>query len=357
MSRFLKLAALAAGGYLAYRLVRPCYDFDGKHVVITGGSRGLGLVLARQLIDSGARVTICSRDTNELARAFDELESRGGRVAAIECDVTDPARVREFFAVARRQNGPVDVLINNAGVIRVGPMEEMRAGDYEQSLRTYFWAALHTVNEVVPEMKARRTGRIVNIASIGGKISIPHLLPYTTGKFAMVGYSNGLRIELARHGIVVTTVCPGLMRTGSHLNAEFKGHHEEEYAWFATGGGMPFFSMSAECAARKVLSACAHGDAEVVLGLPAKLAVAAQAISPNLTAGVLALVNQKVLPDEGGIGTAVAKGRDSRGALSPTITALSDRAAAENNELHAGDVPPPIPLEARSPADSVTNSI
>ena len=74
--------------------------FNGKHVVVTGGSRGLGLVLARQLVDAGARVSICSRDGNELARAFDELTERGGRVAAIECDVADPARVREFFAVA-----------------------------------------------------------------------------------------------------------------------------------------------------------------------------------------------------------------------------------------------------------------
>jgi short-subunit dehydrogenase len=346
MNRSFKLAALAAGGYLAYRLLRSRYDFDGKHVVVTGGSRGLGLVLARQLVDAGARLSICSRDPNELARALDELESRGGRIAAIECDVTDPARVREFFAVARRRNGPVDILINNAGVIRVGPMEAMRAGDYEQSLRTYFWAVLHTVNEVVPEMKARRSGRIVNIASIGGKIAIPHLLPYTTGKFALVGYSNGLRVELARHGIVVTTVCPGLMRTGSHLNAEFKGHHEEEYAWFAAGAGMPFFSMSAECAARKILAACAHGDSEVVLGLPAKVAVAAQAACPNLTASILSIVNNRIFPEEGGIGTAVAKGRESRGGLDPAITALADRAAAQNNELHAADVPPPVPIEA-----------
>jgi NAD(P)-dependent dehydrogenase (short-subunit alcohol dehydrogenase family) len=347
MGRALQLGLLAAGGYVAYRMLRPRYRFEGKHVVITGGSRGLGLVLARQLIAAGARVSLCSRDPHELARALDDLESRGGRVQAVECDVTDPVRVREFFAVARQRHGPVDVLINNAGVIRVGPMEEMRAGDYEQSLRTYFWAALHTVNEAVPEMKARRAGRIVNIASIGGKIAIPHLLPYTAGKFALVGYSNGLRVELARHGIVVTTVCPGLMRTGSHLNAEFKGRHEEEYAWFATGAGMPFFSMSAECAARKILAACARGDAEVVLGLPAKLAVAGQALSPNLTSGILALVNRRVLPEEGGIGTAVAKGRESRGGLPPSFTALADRAAAENNELHAADVPPPVPVGTR----------
>jgi short-subunit dehydrogenase len=344
------LAAGVAALFATARIARERHtiDFGGRVVVITGGSRGLGLVLARKLAARGARLVLLARDDRELDRARRLLEEElRADVLAIRCDIRRRSDVRAAATQILEQCGVVDVLINNAGVIRVGPMEEMRAGDYEQSLRTYFWAALHTVNEVVPEMKARRTGRIVNIASIGGKIAIPHLLPYTAGKFAMVGYSNGLRVELARHGIVVTTVCPGLMRTGSHLNAEFKGQHEEEYAWFATGAGMPFFSMSAECAARKVLSACAHGDAEVVLGLPAKLAVAAQAISPNLTAGVLALVNKRVLPDEGGIGTAVAKGRDSRGALNSKMTALVDRAAAQNNELHAADIPPPIPMGAR----------
>jgi short-subunit dehydrogenase len=343
MNRPLLLAGLAVGGYLAYRALKPRYDFRGKHVLITGGSRGLGLVLARQLADEGARLSVCSRDPGELARAEAELTERGARVVAAECDVTDRGRVREFVAVARQRNGPIDVLVNNAGVIRVGPVEEMREEDFEQSLRTHFWAALYTTLEVLPEMKARRSGRIVNIASFGGKVAVPHLLPYTVGKFALVGFSDGLRAEVARHGVVVTTVCPGLMRTGSHLNAEFKGRHEEEYAWFAAGGSMPGFSMNAETAARKILAACANGDAELVLGLPAKLAVVARAVCPNLTADALALANRWLMPEPGGIGTATARGSESRGKLPTVVTTLTDRAAAANNELHAAAVPPPLP--------------
>lgn len=333
MNRPLLLAALGAGGYLAYRALMPRYDFRGKHVAITGGSRGLGLVMARRLADAGARLSICSRDPDELARAAAELTARGGRVVAHGCDVTDREQVRAFVAAARSGNGPVDVLVNNAGVIRVGPVEEMREEDYEQSLRTHFWAALYTTLEVVSDMKQRGAGRIVNVASIGGKVAIPHLLPYTAGKFALVGLSHGLRAELARYGIVVTTVCPGLMRTGSHVNAEFKGRNEEEYAWFALGNGLPGLSMSAEAAARKTLDACARGDAEVVLGLPAKVAVAAQGVCPNLTATALALVNRLVLPDPGGIGPAVAKGSESRGTLPQVATVLSDRATVRNNEV------------------------
>ena len=343
MKRGLLLAAIGIGGYAAYRALKPRYDFRGRHVLITGGSRGLGLVLARQLAGAGARLSICSRDPNELTRAVPDLAERGARVVAVECDVTDRGRVREFVAVARQRNGPIDVLINNAGVIRVGPVEEMREEDFEQSLRTHFWGPLYTTLEVLPEMKARRSGRIVNIASFGGKVAVPHLLPYSVGKFALVGFSDGLRAEVAQHGVVVTTVCPGLMRIGSHLNAEFKGRNEEEYAWFALGAGAPGFSMSAEAAARKILAASARGDAEAVLGLPAKLAVAARALCPNLLADILALVNRAVLPEPGGIGTAVARGHESRGATPAFATALADRAAAANNELHASAVPPPLP--------------
>ncbi len=343
MNRTLLLAALGVGGYLTYRALKPRYDFRGKHALITGGSRGLGLVLSRQLAKAGARVSICSRDPDELSRAVSDLAERGARVVAVECDVTDRGRVREFVAVAQQRNGPIDVLINNAGTIRVGPLEEMREEDFEQSLLTHFWAALYTTLAILPAMKARRSGRIVNIASIGGKIAVPHLLPYTAGKFALVGFSDGLRAEVARHGIAVTTVCPGLMRTGSHINAEFKGRHEDEYAWFAVGNGLPAFSMSAECAAQKILSACARGDAEAVLGLPAKLAVAARAVCPNFVTDALALVNRLLMPEPGGIGTAVARGRDSRGTLPTFVTTLTDRAAAANNELHAAAVPPPLP--------------
>jgi short-subunit dehydrogenase len=335
------LAALGIGGYLAYRALKPRYDFRGKHALITGGSRGLGLVLARQLADAGARLSICSRDATELARAERELTGRGARVFSSECDVTDRDRVRRFVAAARERNGPIDVLVNNAGVIRVGPVEEMTEEDFEQSLRTHFWAALYTTLEVLPDMRARRAGRVVNVSSFGGKVAVPHLLPYSAGKFALTGLSDGLRAEVAKDGVVVTTVCPGLMRTGSHLNAEFKGRHEEEYALFALANGLPGLSMSAEAAARKILAACARGDAEAVLGIPAKLAVAARAVCPNLVADAAALVNRWVMPEPGGIGTAVAKGSESRGKTPDVATALTDRAAAANNELHAAARPSP----------------
>lgn len=324
-----------AGAWLAWQAWRHVRqeDLRGKVVFITGGSRGLGLVLARQLAEEGAHLVICARDSDELNRAFDELAAKGTRVMALPCDVTDPEQVRRAVAEVQKRWGSIDVLINNAGTISVGPQETMTYKDYEQAMQVHFWGPLHTIEAVLPGMRERRRGRIVNVSSIGGKVSVPHLLPYSASKFALVGYSEGLRSELAKDGIIVTTVCPGLMRTGSPRNANFKGQHKAEYAWFSISDSLPLVSMSAEQAAREIISACKHGDAEVILSLPARLAVAFHDLFPGLTTDLLGWVN-RMLPSAGGIGTATAKGKDSESELVPSwLTALSDKAARDNNEM------------------------
>ena len=102
-------------------------------------------------------------------------------------------------------------------------------------------------------MLARRSGRIVNISSIGGRISVPHLLPYSCAKFAVTGFSQGLHAELAKENIKVTTVVPGLMRTGSYINAEMKGKHRAEFAWFSVSSSLPLLTASVQGASRRQL--------------------------------------------------------------------------------------------------------
>lgn len=329
------LGMAGAGAWLAWQAWRHVRqeNLRGKVVFITGGSRGLGLVLARQLAEEGSHLVICARDTEELNRAFDELAGKGARVLALPCDVTEPEQVRRAVAEVQKRWGGIDVLINNAGTICVGPQETMTHEDYEQAMQVNFWGPLHTIEAVLPVMRERRAGRIVNVSSIGGKVSVPHLLPYSASKFALVGYSEGLRAELAKDGIIVTTVCPGLMRTGSPRNANFKGQHKAEYAWFSISDSLPLMSMSAEQAARDIISACKHGDAEVILSLPARLAVAFHDLFPGLTTDLLGWVNQ-LLPSAGGIGKAAAKGKESESELAPSwLTALGDKAARDNNEM------------------------
>ena len=188
-------------------------------------------------------------------------------------------------------------------------------------------------------MRKRGQGRIVNISSIGGKVSPPHLLPYGASKFALTGFSEGLRAELAKDGILVTTVIPGLMRTGSPRNALFKGQHRAEYAWFSISDSLPILSISAEAAARKIVSACQHGDAELILSLPAQLAVRFHGLFPGLTAELMGLANH-FLPGPGGIGTRSVPGRESTSALSPSwATTLTEEAARRNNEIAESATP------------------
>lgn len=313
---------------------RQTYDLRGKTVLITGGSRGLGFLLAREFARQGARVALCGRDEETLTRAQDELGAQGVLTQAIPCDVTNPKHVDTLMGAVRARFQRIDVLVNNAGTITVGPMEVMTLEDYEEALRLHFWAPLYTTLAVLPEMRQRGEGRIINIASIGGKVSVPHLLPYCASKFALVGLSAGLRAELAKDGILVTTVCPGLMRTGSPQHASFKSQHKAEYAWFSIGDALPLLSMNAERAARQIVVAGKRGDAEVVLSLPAQLAVIFQNIFPESTAHLMDVVN-RLLPGPGGIGAHAAKGNESTSSLAPSwLTTLGDRAMEKTNQIN-----------------------
>jgi len=329
-------AAIGAGAYAAARTAIALsrqYDFKNRLVVITGGSRGLGLLIARQLADEGAALVLCARDDTELAHAAEELRFRAPYVATYACDLSQPPDIKSLFERIRREIGSVDVLINNAGIIQVGPFETMTLADYHQAMAVHFWAPLHCTEQVIPDMRRRQHGRIVNISSIGGEVAVPHMLPYCASKFALNGYSQSLRAELARHGIYVTTVCPGMMRTGSPRNALFKGQHRAEFAWFSISNALPLLSMSADRAAKQIVNACRYGRAKVTLSLPAKLAVAVNAIAPELTADLVAL-SALGLPEPGGVGRANIEGKHSTSALSPSIlTTLNDRAAERNNEM------------------------
>lgn len=339
MNVITKLAAATIAGYatlqVARHIVRTNRNFDWrfKRVIITGGSRGLGLVIARQLVDQGARLTICSRDESDLEVAAEELRQRGGEVLAVPCDVREREQVESLVDRVVNQFDGVDVLINVAGIMTVGPLDSMTMDDFTDSMNTNCWGALHMSRAVLPFMRVQGWGRIVNIASIGGKRSVPHMLPYAASKFALVGLSNGMRAELKQENIFVTTACPGLMRTGSPRNANFKSQHRQEYAWFSIGDSLPLLSMDAETAAKQILVACQQGRGEVLIHRPLNVGVALQQMFPEITREILSLA-ATVLPKMGGIGRDTAKGYESQSAWSPSfLTTLTQRAAAANNEL------------------------
>lgn len=331
----LKVAALAGGALLLKSTLERFFEYDlkNKTVLITGGSRGLGLVLAREFAREGSRLVLCARDEQELEYARMDLGERDAEVMTVRCDVRNREDVANMITAVNERFANIDVLVNNAGVIQVGPIEVMTHEDFELAMQAHFWGPLNTILAVLPSMRARRSGRIVNISSIGGKVSVPHLVPYSASKFALVGLSKGLGAELKKDGISVTTVCPGLMRTGSPRNAEFKGQHRLEYAWFSISDALPLLSVSAENAARQIVRACKRGRAELVISVPAKLAVLFESLFPEAMYDVLAAVNQ-LLPAPGGVGTERMKGRESESAWSPSwLTVLNEEAALRNNEV------------------------
>jgi short-subunit dehydrogenase len=308
-------------------------NFADKTVLITGGSRGLGLVLAREFAKAGAKIAICARDGEELTRARQDLESRGAEVFDAVCDVRNQSEVTRLIADVTNHFGQIDVLVNNAGVIQVGALENQTQKDFEDAMQVHFWGAFYTMQAVLPQMKRKGAGRIINIASIGGKLAVPHLAPYCASKFALVGLSNAMRGELRKDNILVTTVCPGLMRTGSHINALFKGKNELEFAWFSIGNALPVSSVSAEKAAKQIVRAAKNGDAELIISPQAEIAATFNTLFPELTAEISALVNQ-ILPSAGGIGESIATGLESTSFASPSfLTSMLDQASHRNNEL------------------------
>src|SRR5262249_52289087 len=317
-----------------YLRERRRISFHGKTVLISGASRGLGLELARRFAREGAHVVLLARERDELRNAGSEFRDRTATV--LECDVRKPDEVKKTVAEVIDRRGVVDVLVNNAGIIQIGPMEHMQREDFIDAMDVHFWGPLSLLQEVLPHMKSRGAGRIVNIASVGGKVAVPHLLPYVASKFALVGLSEGLRPELAKDGIYVTTVCPGLMRTGSHLNALFKGDHEKEFALFSIANALPLLSTSSEKAARQIVEACRYGRAEIFITPQARLLHLINSLFPGLVAESLALVTRALPGVRDRQGDMLKRGWESRSRLAPSfLTRRADRAAARNKERPA----------------------
>jgi NAD(P)-dependent dehydrogenase (short-subunit alcohol dehydrogenase family) len=278
----------------------------GRVVLITGGSRGLGLALAARYARAGARLILAARDVEELIEARHTLLDRGAidspdDVLLIPADLTDSSQAAMLIDHAVGQFGRIDVLINNAGIMEVGPVENQPLAAYRRAMATNFFAALHTTHAALPHLLSRKSraedAAIVNIASIGGKFAMPHMLPYVASKFALVGFSEGLHAELRHKGVRVTTVCPGLMRTGGEAHADFTGQTKKEQRWFTLAARTPILTASVRHAANKIYNAVAAGRAEITITPQAWLAARVAGIAPETTQYLASLANHLLLPD------------------------------------------------------------
>lgn len=333
------LLAAVGAGVLGRGLLRrmPPVELRGQVVLVTGGSRGLGFLLAREFAREGCRIALCARNELEMDKARRELERDGADVMALRCDVADQVQVERTVEDVTRRFGRVDVLINNAGIIQVGPIQTMDLRDFENAMAVMFYGGLYATLAVLPQMLRRKGGTIVNITSIGGKVSVPHLLPYNCAKFATVGLSEGLCAELAREGIRVVTIVPGLMRTGSPMNALFKGKQAEEFTWFTLGDSLPFISMDAERAARQIVDATKRGGPERILSLPANILARFHCLFPGATIDLLSLANRLLLPSAEGGTRETVRGMEADSKVGmpffKTLTAWTRSAARRFNQF------------------------
>jgi len=284
---------------------RPTAHRRGQIVLITGGSRGLGLALADRYARSGAKLVLAARDVEELTTARHTLLDRGSvqsadNVLLIPADLTDADQAIMLIDHAVSHFGRIDVLINNAGIIEVGPVENQPLDAYRRAMATNFFAALHTTHAALPHLLRRNPihgdAAIVNIASIGGKVAVPHLLPYVASKFALVGFSEGLHAELRYKGIRVTTVCPGLTRTGGEAHADYTGQTKKEQRWFTLAARTPILAASVRHAANKIYHAEAAGRAEITITPQAWLAARIAGLAPEATQYLASLANRLLLP-------------------------------------------------------------
>jgi len=326
-------AALAA----CYRQVAPVVPLRGKVVVVCGGSRGLGRAVARELLEQGARVAICGRSAESLGQTRIWLESFGAPVLAQVCDLRDEHQTAAFFSRVAQELGPIDVMVANAATIDVGPIETLKPADFDAALSEIFGSSMRAALSVLPSMRARGSGTIAFITSIGGKLGLPHLAPYSAAKFAEVGFAEVLSAEVAKDGVRVLTVAPGLMRTGSHLHAQFRGDRERELSWFGALALAPLMSIDANRAARHIVRAIARGDRFLTFTPAARLGIWLHDSAPELWS-LLARTAARLLPENsaGSFASSVQEGaeviRESSSSLLGLIANRSAPLAEKHNQ-------------------------
>ena len=190
-------------------------ELDGKTVLVTGASRGIGLAIGERMAKAGAHVALCSRTQTALAEAAQRIADArpGARVLWIPCDVTRFEQVRHLHASVDRELGVPDVIVNNAGSVVRKRLDEMSESEWDQVLDTNLKGAFHVTRAFLPQMRARGSGRFINIASISGRQGTPRLTAYCAAKHAIVGLTRALAEETRDVGLQVNAICPGSVDT------------------------------------------------------------------------------------------------------------------------------------------------
>jgi short-subunit dehydrogenase len=240
----------------------PTNYFAGRLALVTGAASGIGSATAEELARRGARLALVDIDAQGVQRTAEKVRALGREASAHTVDIASAPAVEELARRVLAGHGPVDVLVNNAGVAVVAPFARTAALDLEWIVGVNLWGPLRLTRALLPAMVERGSGHIVLVASLAGLVGAPGMVAYSTTKFALVGFAEALRLELADTGVAVTVVCPGFVRTNLHHatrydNAGFRRFLDEAPAWYG---------MNKERVAGQLADAVALGRPLVVLG-------------------------------------------------------------------------------------------
>jgi 3-oxoacyl-[acyl-carrier protein] reductase len=185
----------------------------GKKAIVTAASKGLGRAIALCLADEGVELAICARGPESLRRTKDDIQRAGGRVFSATADLTDEKQIKDFVAESAKQLGGLDILVNNAGGPKPGKFDDLSEADWANAFNLTFMSVLRLCHEVVPHMRKRGGGRIINLSSLSVKQPLEGLISSNSIRLAVVGFAKSLADELAPENITVNTVCPGFSLT------------------------------------------------------------------------------------------------------------------------------------------------
>jgi short-subunit dehydrogenase len=248
---------------------------SGRHVLVTGAASGIGKATATELARRGARVSLADIDFVGARSAAESICAAGHEAHAYDVDMASPERVGALASRVVRDHGPVDVLVNNAGVAVVAPFLETTTADWEWVQAVNVTGPIALTRALLPSMLRRGSGHVVMVASLAGLIGAPGMVAYSTTKFALVGFAEALRLEVAERNVGVTLACPGFVRTNfakasRYRNQDFRRFLDTPPSWYG---------LSAERVASRVASAIASREPLVVLG-PEKVGWWLKRVSP-----------------------------------------------------------------------------